>query len=423
MENNQAFVCYLKNIQKIENADKIVQADVVLHDIKITQVVVGIDTIENTKVVYFDSNLCLSDKLLLDYPELKTYLATKNRIRCIKLRGIISNGLAVEVEKFYKYLKPQEDVSKIFVEGYAFTELHKIEICKKYIPTIQVTKSYNKEKKVNKKKFNKIIPELFHFHIDTEQLLRNLYKIKPIDIGSISRKIHGTSSICSYVPIKRELTFIEKILTYFKFPIKDRVYDYLYASRCVIKNESTGKGFYNTDIWSEAGKTYFFNKLHKGETIYFEIVGYLKDTNSFIQKQYDYGCKPGEYKIQVYRITQTNDDGIVFEYSWQAMKERCIELQVPMVTEYYYGKLQDLYPFIVVDDNWRLNFVNQLKKDYLEKDCIDNLCKKVPDEGIVLRIESKDIQVYKLKSEKFLLKENEAKEKEEVDIEEQESSL
>ena len=175
------------------------------------------------------------------------------------------------------------------------------------------------------------------------------------------------------------------------------------------KKKKTGvlspNSFYPTDIWSESGKKYFEGKLAKGETAYYEIVGYLP-SGSFIQKNYDYGCKPGEYKIAVYRITKTSEDGHVIEYGWQAMKERCVELGVEHVQEFYFGKAKDLYPQLSVSEHWHENFLTNLRKDYLEKDCWDNLCKKVPDEGVVLRIEAISVQPFKLKSEKFFLNES-----------------
>lgn len=86
------------------------------------------------------------------------------------------------------------------------------------------------------------------------------------------------------------------------------------------------------------------------------------------------------------------------------MRERCEELGVQPVTEFYFGKARDLFS-IPVDDSWRVNFLERLKVEYLEKTAMDNLCKKVPDEGIVLRRESGTISVFKLKSLSFLKKE------------------
>jgi hypothetical protein len=435
MENNKGFVACLRNITPIEGADKIVRASVVLKEIPLTTVVVGVDTKENTPIIYFDSNMALTDsaieaidKLSPEYGKegfksVGNYLAKGNRVRCIKLRKTISNGLSIEVEKFYQFFKNEEEAKKTLVEGYSFTEINGQEICKKWLPPLRHTGNGNNKQKGRKGKvISRVILDYFHFHIDTDMLLRNTHKLNPDHIISISRKIHGTSSICSNAIVKRKLSIKDRIAKLLKVKVQETENDYLYASRTVIKNEATTTGFYSTDIWTKAGETFFKGKLRPNETCYYEIVGYLPGTSSMIQKDYNYGCNIGEYKIAVYRITSTALDGSILEYSWDQIKERCIELNVPMVQEYYYGKAKDLYPKLSLENHWKENFVEQLKQDYLEKDCED-CATKVPDEGIVLRdISTLGIEVYKLKSEKFYLRESDMKEKEIVDIEETEGA-
>ena len=217
--------------------------------------------------------------------------------------------------------------------------------------------------------------------------------------------------------MKRKLNLLEKAAKIIGVKIIDTEYDYIYASRSVVKNDATTSGFYKEDIWTEAGKKYFATKLHPSETVYYEIVGFLPSGGA-IQKGYRYGCKPDEYKIAVYRITATGADGTVYEYSWQAMKQRCEELQVPMVEEFYYGKASNfpLYSNPTNPEYWVSYFINDLKANYLEKKAED--CDNNPDEGIVIRIEGMNIEAYKLKSEAFLLRESKAHEEEIIDIEE-----
>lgn len=433
MENNQALICKLGNIRKIEGADNIVTAQILLEGVPLTQVVVGINTIEGTPIVYFDSNLSISqdvvekiDKLDSKYntegfKSLNTYLANGNRVRCIKLRGTISNGLAVNLDKFYQFFTSEKEAKSILVEGYSFTYINGVEICKKWLPPAKNTQIGRMKEKKGKKKLSRVIPELFHFHIDTPQILKNLHLLDRDKIISISRKIHGTSAICSYAKVLRKLSIKDKIAKLFGVSVQDTEYDYIYASRTVIKNEATHGGFYGVDLWSRVGKDNFVGKLKKGETVYYEIVGYIPDTETYIQSGYDYGCKRGEYRIAIYRITQTNDDGEVFEYSWQAIKERCKELNIPMVEEYYYGKVYHKYDIDYRCDDWKKIYIEELRKEYLEKTCWDNISKKVPDEGIVIRIEAKDICVAKFKSESFFLHESTAKEDESnIDIEDEE---
>lgn len=424
IQNNQAFVATLKNITKIDGADKIVKADVTLNNVVVTSIVTGVDTKEDTSIVYFDSNMCLTENFIRDYPDLARYLSKGVRVKVVKLKNTISNGLAVDVKHFYRYFKSNKEAIETLVEGYSFTEIGENKICYKYMAPIKVQNQISNKKGRKGKTESRMIPGQFHFHIDTDQLSRNAFKIKPESIVSISRKIHGTSAICGNALVKKKLSFKNKIAQVLGFDIVYREYDYIYASRTVVKNGSTEKGnlgFYGEDLWSSMGEKYFKDKLHLGETVYYEIVGYLP-SGKFIQKDFDYGCKPKEYKIAVYRITKTGIDGDVVEYGWQAMKERCIELNVPHVEELYFGKAKDLFPELDVSEHWNENFVKKLKDKYLEKDAAENLCKKVPDEGIVLRVEAKGIEVYKLKSERFYLKESESKDNNEEDLEEQEAS-
>ena len=67
---------------------------------------------------------------------------------------------------------------------------------------------------------------------------------------------------------------------------------------------------------------------------------------------------------------------------------------------------------------WQHLFLESLQENYLEKEC-KICCNKVPDEGIVLRIENLDIEPFKLKS--FLFKQYESRvlDSGEEDIEEQ----
>ncbi len=415
MENNKAFVATLQNIRPIEGADKIVQASVTLNGVSVTNAVVGVDTVDGTKIVYFDSNLCLEETTILkDYPDLARYLGKRGRVKTVKLRGVYSDGLCVELDKFQKYDKNAIN----WEEGFSFDELNGKPMCHKYQPPIKIQPNDGSKKNKGKGKvISRIIPGQFNFHIDTDQLPRNIHKLDPEDVISISSKAHGTSSVTSHCLVKKKLNIFNKFLKLLGADINTTEYDYIYSSRRVVKNGATNTGFYATDIWTEAGQV-FKGKLAEGETVYYEIVGY-QSNGAWIQKNYDYGCKPGEHKVYVYRITKTSPDGHVTEYGWAALKDRCRELLVEYVPEYYFGKAKDMYPEIKPDTHWHENFLNKLREDYLEKPLKGNLSKKVPDEGIVLRIERGWIDAYKLKSLSFLKHEVEEYEKEESNLEDE----
>ena len=67
-------------------------------------------------------------------------------------------------------------------------------------------------------------------------------------------------------------------------------------------------------------------------------------------------------------------------------------------------------------DMLKERFVNKLAATYLEHNALD--CgKNIPDEGIVVRLEIFDLDVYKFKSRRFLFKETEELDSGEANIE------
>ena len=247
--------------------------------------------------------------------------------------------------------------------------------------------------------------------------------------------IHNTSAIFCNLLTKRKLSWKEKLAKKLGIHITESEYTTFCSSRKVIKdpllNPSVTRGFYDCDIWS-LGLEVVKNYLIKGMSLYCEIVGYMP-TGSAIQGKWDYGCvyDPKVYRYQemsatqmyqaklfdiiVYRITMTNVDGKVHEYSAKQVRDWCIENGLHPVSELYYGKAEDLFD-LDVHNHWNENFIDKLREKYLEKDSV--LCKnKVPEEGIVLRREVTNIDVYKLKANRFLVKETQELDKGAIDIE------
>lgn len=223
-------------------------------------------------------------------------------------------------------------------------------INKKYIPKRQQgqgrTPRNNQTKKV--KGISKVIDEQFRFHYDTTLIKKCPNVIHPNDLISITEKIHGTSGISAYVLCKQDLDWKQKIAKWLTGEEFNK-YDYLYASRTVIKNQFYNKnvtpGFYGCDVWAEADKI-VKPCLSKGMTAYYEIVGFLPN-GGYIQKNYDYGCMPpkeGEaytpekhFKVRIYRVTITNVDGVVHEFSAREVQQWCAKVGLTPVEEWYYG--------------------------------------------------------------------------------------
>jgi hypothetical protein len=331
------------------------------------------------------------------------------RVRAQTLRGEKSMGFYCPIHYLYKLegIHPAETNLQV---GEEIEALRGFEISKKYVmPTNQMQHGTGKQGRAKKQTQKaQVVDDQFKFHFDTAQLGRNLNKIQPESLISITWKFHGTSGITSYVLTTKKLKWYERVLKKIGVNIVDTVYDYVYASRKVIKGVENNfeearqqNHFYGYDIWGSVGKDAFYSKLHKGETAYYEIVGYLPNGN-FIQKNHDYGCEVGQHKVYVYRITQTNVDGVVTELPWHQVKHRAKEIGVKTVPEIFYGKaidMQDEWWNYPEPNDWSNNFLSYLQTNYVY-DQDSQFCKnKIPEEGIVVRIEHGDgIENLKLKS-------------------------
>lgn len=341
------------------------------------------------------------------------------RVTAIKLRGFPSEGFLLPYEQLENFIADTLNLKLSNIENNTDFDVavegnKELWICKKYIVVHHISQGQSNSNKRQKKvaRFNKVIDTQFHFHYDTVRIQNDKWAIIPNDLISITEKIHGTSGISAYILCKKKPSLINKIKSWFGSPNIE--YDYLYSSRSVIKNatEITNPGgYYGCDIWAEADKI-IRPHLQKGMTIYYEIVGFLP-TGRYIQKNYDYGCVPPEagepfthekhFKVRVYRITMTNVDGYVHEFSAKEVQEWCKANNLIPVTEYFYGYAKDLYN-IPIDDNWTDTFWDTMANDknfYMECDspsCIN----KVAHEGLVIKKEDMISRAWKLKCFYFL---------------------
>lgn len=364
-------------------------------------------------------------------PEKTGYFEDKGIVKAINLRGVKSEGFLmpiIDLQNFVvdsvnaelKDITPNTEFDEVEHDGKTFW------ISKKYIAPVQKlpgTSGSPKERK-KKKGLDKIIDEQFRFHYDTTLIKKCPHVIKPDDIIHISSKWHGTSGISAYVLCHKKLNWKEKIAKWLtKNPFD--TYDYIYSSRTVIKNryynQGVTDGYYGCDVWKYADN-FIKPYLIKGMTIYYEIVGYLPN-GGWIQKNYDYGCEPptqvtdpatGEtvvqykqgkhFKVLVYRITLTNVDGQVHEFSAHEVQTWCKQRNLLCAIEYYYGYAFGLYPELEVDEHWSENFLQMLANDksFNMEQNSPECNNKVPHEGLVIKIENMKSEAFKLKCFKFL---------------------
>lgn len=365
------------------------------------QTCVDMDTKIGDLGIYFPVGLQLSQEFC-DANDLiyNGYIDGKKRnVRAIKLRGCRSDGLYLPLYT----LEYTNYNLNLLQEGDAINELNGHKICCRYeIPgakEVEQPKRTNKVRKSTKK--DEDIAPYFKQHVDTEQLRFNLDQIHSGDIIEITLKMHGTSMRTGYLPKKSFKLFGKTI---YKYNIVSG------TRRTVIKN------FKGMHSFRKQYHDYFASRLWKGETIYYEIVGYtdtgepimpscdnsVLNDEKFIEKygyatNWSYGCNPTGFKkhempltdgepyqvfcpclvssIYVYRMTMTNPDGKIVEYSPDQVRARCEEMCVNCVPLLYKGIVPE-----EDKDKWILDKVEQYYSG------TDPIGKTHIREGIVLRV-------------------------------------
>lgn len=404
------YVTRLKNVREHPNAERLVLADV--FD---STVVVGANSQDGDIVIYFpcdgqlSAEYCEYNNLLRKKDENGNNIGgfldpDKRNVKAIKLRGERSDGLVMPLSSL-DYIN--KDLKDMLVVGDQITVLDGKEVCRKYIPRGRRTVNRAQTKK-EKRKVNEF--PLFEEHRDTEQLDYNIVAFKPGDLVTLTLKMHGTSGRTAYLPSAGK-----NKIEHFIFKLFPR-YKYVTGTRRVVLQEFGEGGFYGDNAFRAAYHNFFKGKLRKGETVYYEIVGYVNETTpimgiannkkmndkEFVKKYgetttFSYGCKPGESKMYIYRMTYTSLDGTVIEYPWSLVKRRCEEMGATPVMDldrFIYTNEQDLYARI---DKW-LDIDDPIGKTHI-------------DEGVVARIEDRaSFTAFKKKSFAFRVLEGIVKE-------------
>lgn len=346
----------------------------------------------------------------------------KRNVAAIRLRGEKSDGLFLPLT----CLESFGDISTLKV-GDVINVFNGHEICQKYIPRRNPSRRTSNGNKTRKRKVN--IAPLFMEHADTEQLAYNLSAFKPGDEIEITLKMHGTSQRTGYLPVFKghKRTLLDKILRREGTPIYD--WGYVSGTRRTVLENFEG-GYYGSNAFREQHSKFFEGKLWKGEEIFFEVVGFTHtgapimatadnkklNDKEFI-KQYgketvfSYGCSPTGWNrddiranpcpvsdVYVYRMTMTNEDGNVIEYTPDFMRYRCEQMGVKTVLPFYRG-------FIPEDVEDAGEWVKNLVEQYY--DGPDPIGKNHIREGCVVRILNRPkFTAYKHKNFSFKVLEN-----------------
>ena len=371
-----AYVTRIKNLRKHPNADRLQ-----LGECFGNTVCVSLDYVDNQLGLY----LPCDGQLSVEFAEANNLLRKKDdagnsiggymdpnkrNVTAIRLRGERSDGLFLPLT----CLETFGDVSTL-KEGDVINTFNGHEICCKYIPRRNHRQGHVSDGNRTRKKKVDVAP-LFAEHADTEQLAYNLSAFKPGDEIEITLKMHGTSQRTGYLPVFKgyKRTFKDWLLRRDGKPIYD--WGYVSGTRRTVLDNYDG-GYYGSNEFREQHSKTFEGKLWKGETVYYEVVGFTntgapimaegnneKLGKDFV-KQYgkttvfSYGCRPlgldinvsyfegnieegivKEYPqsdIYVYRMTMTNEDGAVVEYTPDFMRYRCEQMGVKTVPVMWKG--------------------------------------------------------------------------------------
>ena len=365
-----AYITRIKNMRKHPNADRLQIGDCFGN-----AVIVSMEYEDNQLGIYFPSD----GQLSVEFAEANNLLRKKDEngnniggymepekrnVTAIKLRGEKSDGLFLPL----KSLESFGDISTLH-EGDRIDNFNGHEICCKYIPRRNVRHGHYSDGNKTRKKKVPVAP-LFSEHADTEQLAYNLGAFKAGDEIEITLKMHGTSQRTGYLPVFKgyKRTLWDKITRKEGTPIYD--WGYVSGTRRTVLENFEG-GYYGSNEFREAHSKFFEGKLNKNETVYYEVVGYThtgapimasgdnkKLNDKDFVKQYgqttvfSYGCEPTGKKtvygnddkgafavetevpqsdIYVYRMTITNEDGFVVEYTPDFMRYRCEQMGVKCV--------------------------------------------------------------------------------------------
>ena len=351
----KAYVTTLKNVRKHPNADKLLLADCFGNT-----VCVSLDYIEGMIGVYFPTDGKLSEEFCAQHNLVRKkdengvniggYMDPEKRnVTAIKLRGEKSDGLFMPISCL-DYCFDKGTAAENLAVGDTIDVVNGHLICEKYIPKkANRTSAGGAGTRAHRRAKRSIAPTFFE-HADTEQLAYNLAAFKPGDLVEITLKMHGTSQRTGYLKVFKGMkrTFWDKIFRREGTEIYD--WGYVSGTRRTVLDDFDG-GFYGSNAFRETHAKKFEGKLRKGETVYYEVVSFT-DTGTPImgignvpkeeQKNYGktmifhYGLDEGS-DMYVYRMTMTNEDGDVVEYTPDFMRYRCEQMGVKCVPVFWTG--------------------------------------------------------------------------------------
>lgn len=420
------FVCQIKNLRNHPNGDNLYLGECFGNTVAVsrngytpgmTGVYFPTDGQLSTEFCQNNNLLRLRDENGHSIPGGGYMDPDKRNVTAIKLRGEKSDGLFLPLTCLdYCF----EDGAAAHLKiGDTIDVVNGHDICTKYIPRSNKRVGHPTSGNKTRKRRVPLAP-LFVEHADTEQLAYNLGAFRSGDDVEITLKMHGTSQRTGFLPVFSgyRRTIWDKLFRRDGEPIYN--YDLVTGTRRTVINGEDG-GFYGSNAFRMPHAELFRGKLWKGETVYYEVVGFTdtgvpimsecsnkKLNDKEFVKQYgqtttfSYGCAPisnikvyesepyetiPQSDIYVYRMTMTNEDGNIVEYTPDFMRYRCEQMGVKTVPVFWKGTIPE-HPGSATDPTiepgeWIKNVAERFY------DGPDPIGKTHVREGVVVRITNK----------------------------------
>lgn len=283
------------------------------------------------------------------------FFEDNRRVRVQPFRKEKSYGFVAELSMFDYLGKVNLSI------GDEFDTLNKKPICNRYY-TPATLRAMNSVQGKKIKDVQYTMPE----HFETTKFSYFPPQITEPSLVFISEKCHGTSARTSYTKVIRRKNTLLSLILGSKFKKETCDYEYVTGTHRTIANDRldiTMAGQQDHYRWEWHEK--ISPQLHKGEIIYYEIVGYDSLGGTIMEKQelskltdkskidsawrnpmiYSYGLPEGQNDVYVYRIVHIGDDNSQTELSWYQVEQRCRELglkTVPVLQRFMTSSLEEI---------------------------------------------------------------------------------
>lgn len=330
MEDFKAEIVRIDRTEKHPNADRLDLAFV-----RGWQVVVRTGSVTAGQlVVYLPIDSVLPPDLEADlFPMDSKIKLTRSRVRTIKIRGAISQGMVLELTD--KAVKQRLAPHFALGDGHGTIDIYEgtdvtdiLGITKYEPPTSSIPARMGGQKVRRENTYFKQYGKISHFKNYPDLFEEGEEVI-------VTEKIHGTNFRAGWVPTEAN-TLWKKVKKFFGLLPE---WEFVYGSHHVqLQNKFLWNGYYKRNVYAEAVHKYSLEaRIPKGYVVYGEIYG------PGIQKGYGYGVPSGEHRLAIFDVMALNPTTNQMEYqAWDSVVAMSETIRVPTVPIIVDGKFRQV---------------------------------------------------------------------------------